>query len=519
MKIKSSILNFQLLGSLIVLLCFNSFLFSQKKEIDVRNVTTAEFPNVKGNLWIRDPNGIDNKTISFYENDKRVKINFENFKRSDSVAKQKTILFLVLNTDNKKQREWYKKVIQSVCQSEGIKKGDKVEIVSFSCFIDDQIIYPNKFNFTDDNSEIDGKLEAIQGYKNYANKGRVQTHLALNDALALLEKEVSDFPTGIIILSDDKSLSPELTGETPGLRARRLDIPIYGIIYENGAKPYSIAKLCEQTYGSYFSDVNNSEIDASAKLTDYLSDFQTKQAGLYFPFSYISNIKKGEKYGTVKVDSRKGQTIFTVEIPSKSFIELIKDNPLASSLIGLLVVGLVVVIILMVKKNNLKQAELESQRVSKMLEVEEQQKSSEQKINQQEQEIQRIQQEEKRSTEEKKINTQKEAEQKDDEAQLQKMLEKGNLPWFEFKLGSESGSYQIQSPRLTVGRDAMNMWVINHPTVSKQHFKLTFRNSVYTLEDLGSTNGTFINGFKLNQTIISHGDCIQIGDITLTIHL
>ncbi len=519
MNRKYAFLNAHILSSLLFLFCVNSFLFSQKKEIDARNISTSEFPKVSGSLWIRDPEGIVTKTISFNENDKPIKLNFETFQKSDSVVKNKTILFLVLNTNNKKQQEWYKNVIQLAFENGVVKPGDRIDIVSYSCILDDQIIYPNSLKFTDKVVDLNLKLDAIKQYKNYNNKGRVQTHIALNEALSLLEKEDNVLPTGVFVLSDDKSLSPELVGETPGIRSRRLDIPIYGIIYENGAKPYSIEKVCEQTYGDYFADVTNSELNASKELVNYLDNFQRRHAGLYYPFTYTSTFEKDGKTHEVKIDSKKGQTLFSLAVPSKSIIERIKENPLVSILIFIVLIGLIIVIVMFYKKNKLKQAELEEQRKHEMKEVEEKQKLAEQKLSQQDQEIQRIHQEEKRQQEEEIRKRQAEGQQKDDEAQLQKMLERGNFPWFEYKFGSDSGSYQIQTPRLSVGRDTNNVWTINHPTVSKQHFKLTFRDYVYTLEDLNSTNGTFVNGYKISQTIINHGDCIQIGDITLTIHI
>lgn len=50
---------------------------------------------------------------------------------------------------------------------------------------------------------------------------------------------------------------------------------------------------------------------------------------------------------------------------------------------------------------------------------------------------------------------------------------------------------------ITIGRDPMADISINDPEVSRQHVRLTQTASGYVLEDLGSTNGTFIDGEKL----------------------
>jgi pSer/pThr/pTyr-binding forkhead associated (FHA) protein len=99
------------------------------------------------------------------------------------------------------------------------------------------------------------------------------------------------------------------------------------------------------------------------------------------------------------------------------------------------------------------------------------------------------------------------------------MLERGNLPWFEFKVGDNAGSYQIASPRLTVGRDASSDWVIPHPTVSRKHFELLFKDYVYSIVDLNSSNGLKVNGEKVKKIELRHGDIIHAGDLILTFHI
>jgi predicted component of type VI protein secretion system len=55
---------------------------------------------------------------------------------------------------------------------------------------------------------------------------------------------------------------------------------------------------------------------------------------------------------------------------------------------------------------------------------------------------------------------------------------------------------------LVIGRDPICDIVINDPEVSRQHARLTRISTGYQLEDLGSTNGTFVNGARLASEII-----------------
>ena len=57
--------------------------------------------------------------------------------------------------------------------------------------------------------------------------------------------------------------------------------------------------------------------------------------------------------------------------------------------------------------------------------------------------------------------------------------------------------YELQNSVVTIGRDIANDIVINDPEISRKHAKLTRQTGGYLLEDLGSTNGTYVNGQRL----------------------
>jgi hypothetical protein len=493
--------------------------FAQKNEVDVRAITTTNYPEVKGKLWVRDPEGIKTEGIQFYEDDQPVKVNFESFQKVDSVAQNKAILFLIRNTANKAEMQWYKDVLSASFKNGTIKSGDKVEIVGFSCLIEKQILFPSKLNFTDNVQDLLSRIDKIQENKRIEYDGRVQTHIALNEALNLLETQNLNLPAGIFVLSDDRSMPPLLTGELPGARSRRLNIPIYGVTFFKKSNYYDIEELCSQTYGGYVTESSNDIKVVSKELSGFLADFENRHAGLYYPFTYSSTFEKDGKNHTVKIDSKDGQSGFSLPVPSKNILELIQDNPLIAGIIFVLLIGLIVVIVMMYKKNKLKKEELELQRKKEFSEMEQHQRAAEQKLSQQEMELQRMKEDEHREAEAALREKQVQAQAQEDEVQLQKMLERGNFPWFEFRFGNETGSYQIQTPRLTVGRDGSNVWTINHPTVSRNHFQLYFKNYVYTIRDLGSSNGLYVNDMKVTEIELKHGDCIQVGEITLTFHI
>jgi hypothetical protein len=68
----------------------------------------------------------------------------------------------------------------------------------------------------------------------------------------------------------------------------------------------------------------------------------------------------------------------------------------------------------------------------------------------------------------------------------------------------------------TIGRDVNNAIVVEDQFVSAEHAILTFRGRAWYVEDLGSTNGTYVNGSPVEGvTPLGFGDVIQVGQVRL----
>jgi len=77
-------------------------------------------------------------------------------------------------------------------------------------------------------------------------------------------------------------------------------------------------------------------------------------------------------------------------------------------------------------------------------------------------------------------------------------------------------TFSLDKDSTSLGRDPGNDIVIDDPQVSRHHARVTRRGGLMVIEDLGSTNGTFINGMLLTGPhALASGDVIGLGDVVM----
>jgi len=76
--------------------------------------------------------------------------------------------------------------------------------------------------------------------------------------------------------------------------------------------------------------------------------------------------------------------------------------------------------------------------------------------------------------------------------------------------GAVIKEFDLGKPRTTVGRNPSNDITLDDATVSGQHAVFLNLQNIY-VEDLNSTNGTLLNGKKVNKRQLEHGDIVRIG--------
>jgi hypothetical protein len=81
--------------------------------------------------------------------------------------------------------------------------------------------------------------------------------------------------------------------------------------------------------------------------------------------------------------------------------------------------------------------------------------------------------------------------------------------------GLTGRSYDLKTDKTTVGRVPDNAFEISEASVSSHHCEIMLRGNDVVVKDLGSTNGTFINGEKIDEGVLKPGQILRVGMIEM----
>ena len=80
-------------------------------------------------------------------------------------------------------------------------------------------------------------------------------------------------------------------------------------------------------------------------------------------------------------------------------------------------------------------------------------------------------------------------------------------------------AFPLDTNLVTVGRGLNNDLIVEDPRVSRQHAQIRFKSRRYFIGDLGSTNGTYVNGQQVTTDQVLHdGDTVSLGGLEMRFH-
>ena len=78
--------------------------------------------------------------------------------------------------------------------------------------------------------------------------------------------------------------------------------------------------------------------------------------------------------------------------------------------------------------------------------------------------------------------------------------------------GSAPVHFDLGGALIGIGRASDNDVIVDDPMVSRHHCQLKLQHGAYSFTDLGSRNGSTVNGQQVSQVALGPGDLIRIGD-------
>lgn len=91
-------------------------------------------------------------------------------------------------------------------------------------------------------------------------------------------------------------------------------------------------------------------------------------------------------------------------------------------------------------------------------------------------------------------------------------VRKQTWAWLRPRGDNTRSGFPLNKDHIIVGREVQCHVMLNDNSVSRQHSSVTRLAEGYLLKDLGSSNGTYVNGHRIQEALLKDGDRISIGD-------
>ena len=527
---------------LFILITVFVFSLSTYSQVQFYNDSTsvADFPEISFQINDRDPDLKVKSDFILRERLDQLKVidtfSFSHLKDSLSYSDEnKCILVMIETLGHSDRSEQLGTSITAINNSLSrfINKGDKVKLVWFALRnAETKILNDINPKFTDSINEIRSYLNKFLLPDNdFTNKYVSSITGALYEGIDLLDKFDSSLPKAIILISEERNNNPkfeQVSNEEVITSAKDKGVVINTIKYNRFKyEQFSIPTLSARTYGERFvlsqslgnqRVNNNKKREIENRVIQISKNLVKRSKGNNYKFSFLTknDIKDGKNF-KVQVEVADSEQIeeLSYKAPGNWVVAQFQKNLILSIVISLILIVLITILVLKIFRSYKKKA---LARENEMLDQRKKTEHQQEEIDKQNKEIDRIKNEE---IERQRIKAEKKKKEAESEL-IKKMLQNGNFPILKVIQGNNSKSYEVDKPVFKVGRSTSNNLTIDNQHISGNHFSISFDGNDYSLNDVGSTNGTLVNGslYKGDSRSINlkDGDIIEVTEITIVFY-
>ncbi|HOD53413.1 MAG TPA: FHA domain-containing protein [Candidatus Cloacimonadota bacterium] len=394
---------------------------------------------------------------------------------------------------------------------------DKVAIVAFAN--DAELIS----DFSNDKSYLRDKVNEL------TSKGN-QTALYYGAYKGLQKLSESSHRGGKIqiIIGDGKNENPasSYTEDDVITLANQSGIPVFSLGYSAVDKSFlqSFERMSDKTGGSFYHSPSLDELQKQYRLLYeqilkiYLLQYMVygiQGDGLEHQAVISLNHQNSKQSVNAKVTLPAG-------VSAEKTPEIIdeKDNHLIYMISGIFALILILSVWYFVRKSKKQKAELESQQRQFDEEKKKAEKQFEDKLEKQKTEMSFNPVIQPGFTDKTSYTSPQEKQDRREKTMImdynptQSQSSQSSGLQMEVVFGPNSGqTYQVSLSGATIGRKSDNTIVFSESAVSSYHAKIYATDNIFYIEDLNSTNGTYINGIKIQLQQLKNNDSFKIGAV------
>jgi len=507
----------------ILLLCLLLLCLSLQAQIQrglKNDYDTENFPEISFVWNNANPEVLEHQQFVLTENDRSIDFKFAVLPKKNIEQKQKSILFLWEDmAEHKGQLKFSRNMLNRFFSETTLYGNDQFNIAVFSRKKDAEISVMQMLlpDFVNDSNKLSNAVKTHKGNNEQFKKFPLQSdlYLAINNGIDLLKKQPSKC-IGIIV-AVTAGLNIKASGastEMETVRKNAIDagIPVYVIKYPVFGDTPEVNSLAASTYGLSFASINSET--ALSELQDFYKNFNSRCYGQDYKITFTTGAKRdGKPHAIHMAIDKVPQRIPSFVAPNMTFGLWIKEN--LRMFIGILISFIAIMTLLILlwirnkkKKEAVIQANLDNIR-----------READAKANIAYQEAERNRRAQ-LAYQQKQENEKREAAVKTEAERLVKLMQTKNLsPRLRCKVDNNNFTYTISKPVTTIGREADNDVVLNHPKTSRHHAEIVFTGINFEIIDKESANKVIVNGQFFKRATLKNGDIIGLGEAVLSFYV